>query len=62
MLHGSYDDTYPSIPCMVNEKCFKLHPKRFYNKTAINENEFLSYRHQDNPSKRTINGFTFDNR
>ena len=47
---------------MVNEKYSKSNLKRLYNKTIIDENKFLSYRRQDDPSKRvTINDFTFDN-
>ena len=60
ILHGPCGNTYQNAPCIVNGKYSKHYPKILCNETTIDENEFLSYKHQDDPSKRVIiNDFIF---
>ena len=37
MVHG------PCVSCLIDGKCLKLYPKRFYNQTTFNEHGFVLY-------------------
>ncbi|KAL4619659.1 hypothetical protein ACB092_06G096000 [Castanea dentata] len=62
MMHGPCGSTKPKSPCMINGKCSKHFPKRFYEETIIDEEGFLVYRRRNDGKKIEKNGILLDNR
>lgn len=48
MIHGPCGPINPNSPCMVNGRCSKHYPKRFYLETTIGENGYVIYRRRNN--------------
>ncbi|XP_051141165.1 uncharacterized protein LOC127258388 [Andrographis paniculata] len=63
MVHGPCGVYNLNAPCMVDGKCSKHYPKKFYPHTTIDKNGFVSYRYRCDPSKTfSVNGVKMDNR
>ncbi|XP_050278246.1 uncharacterized protein LOC126719772 [Quercus robur] len=62
MMHGPCGYANPRSPCMVNDKCTKHFPKKFYEETTIDEEGFPIYRRRNDGKTIVKNGITLDNR
>ena len=61
-MHGPCGYANPRSPCMVNYKCTKNFPKKFYEETTIDEEGFPIYRRKNDGKTIVKNGITLDNR
>ncbi|XP_075650013.1 uncharacterized protein LOC142620542 [Castanea sativa] len=62
MMHGPCGSAKPKSPCMINGKCSKHFPKRFYEETTIDEEGFPVYRRRNDGKTIEKNGILLDNR
>ncbi|KAL4606240.1 hypothetical protein ACB092_09G087600 [Castanea dentata] len=62
MMHWPCGYANPRSPCMVNDKCTKHFPKKFYEETTIDEEGFSIYRRRNDGKTIVKNGITLDNR
>ncbi|XP_030970665.1 uncharacterized protein LOC115991053 [Quercus lobata] len=62
MMHGPCGSANPKSPCMMNGKCTKHFPKRFYEETTIDEEGFPVYRRRNDGKTIEKNGILLDNR
>ena len=62
MMHGPYGSANSKSPCMMNGKCTKHFPKRFYEETTIDEEGFPVYRRRNDGKTIEKNGILLDNR
>ncbi|XP_050256589.1 uncharacterized protein LOC126702031 [Quercus robur] len=62
MIHGPCGFANPKSPCMVDNKCRKHFPKKFYSDTVIDEDGYAIYRRRDNGMTVEKNGVMLDNR
>ncbi|XP_030964293.1 uncharacterized protein LOC115985491 [Quercus lobata] len=61
MMHGPCGSANPKSPCMMNGKCTKHFPKRFYEETTIDEEGFPVYRRRNDGKTIEKNGILLDN-
>ena len=62
MLHGPCGIGFNSAPCMRDGICTKHFPKKYVDKTVIDEEGFPQYRRRDNGVSVEKNGVPLDNR
>lgn len=62
MIHEPCGFADRRSPCMNNGKCSKHFPKRFFERTSVDEDEFPIYRRQDNEKTILKNDVKLDNR
>ncbi|KAL4596305.1 hypothetical protein ACB092_12G154600 [Castanea dentata] len=62
MMHGPCGSAKPKSPCMINGKCSKHFPKRFYEETIIDEEGFPVYRGRNDGKTIEKNGILLDDR
>ncbi|XP_073224868.1 uncharacterized protein [Cicer arietinum] len=62
MIHGPCGILNKKSPCMVNGKCGKHYPKRFHDKTSIDEDGFPIYMRQNGGRYILKNGSQLDSR
>ena len=62
MYHGPCGFANPKSPCVVDNKCRKHFPKKFYRDTVINEDGYMIYRRRDNGMTVEKNGVMLDNK
>ena len=61
MMHGACGSANSKSPCMMNGKCTKHFPKRFYEETTIDEEGFPVYRRRNDGKTIEKNGILLDN-
>ena len=61
IMHGPCGSTKLKSPCMVNGKCTKHFPKRFYEETIIDEEGFPIYRRINDGKTIEKNGILLNN-
>ena len=61
IMHGPCGSTKLKSPCMVNGKCTKHFPKRFYEETTIDEEGFPIYRRINDGKTIEKNGILLNN-
>ena len=61
MMHRPCGYANPRSPCMVNDKCTKHFPKKFYEETTIDEEGFPIYRRRNDGKIIVKNGIILDN-
>ena len=62
MIHGPCGILNKKSPCMVNGKCGKHYPKRFHDKTSIDEDGFPIYMRRNGGRYILKNGSQLDSR
>ncbi|XP_045810788.1 uncharacterized protein LOC123905205 [Trifolium pratense] len=63
MIHGPCGITHTSSPCMQQTgKCSKYYPKKFVEKTIVDQDGYPIYRRRSNGHTITKSGVTMDNR
>ena len=62
MLHGPCGVARPHSPCMVNGKCSKHFPKKFSDRTYVDDDGYPKYRRRDSGLYIEKNGVPLDNR
>lgn len=62
MIHGPCGEANPKAPCMLDKKCSKHFPKKFYQETTIDEDGFPIYRRRQDGNVVEKNGLLLDNR
>ncbi|KAK6143712.1 hypothetical protein DH2020_024060 [Rehmannia glutinosa] len=62
MIHGPCGDDRRNSPCMVDGRCSKYFPKRFTERTIVDEDGYPIYRRRDNGRTIKKNGVHLDNR
>ncbi|XP_031116659.1 uncharacterized protein LOC116020319 [Ipomoea triloba] len=62
MMHGPCGSARKSSPCMVNGRCSKFYPKKFVEKSTLDEDGYPIYRRSDNGRTITKNGIELDSR
>jgi hypothetical protein len=62
MIHGSFGSLNLNLSCLIDNKCSKHFPKKYYSETTIDEDGFLVYRWRNNGRFVDKNGIKFDNR
>uniref|UniRef100_A0A2N9EFG3 ATP-dependent DNA helicase n=1 Tax=Fagus sylvatica TaxID=28930 RepID=A0A2N9EFG3_FAGSY len=62
MVHGPCGSINPSASCMIDNRCSKHFPKKFYSETTIDEDGFAIYRRKNNGRFVERNSVKLDNR
>lgn len=62
MIHGPCGPFNYKSPCMVNNQCSKRYPKKFHEKTTVDDDGFPIYMRRDNGRYILKNGVNLDNR
>ncbi|KAI9108202.1 hypothetical protein K1719_020685 [Acacia pycnantha] len=62
MIHGPCGRLSGSALCMKDGKCSKFFPKRYNERTMLDENSYPTYRHRNDGRTMTRKGVEFDNR
>ncbi|XP_057250038.1 uncharacterized protein LOC125496641 [Beta vulgaris subsp. vulgaris] len=62
MMHGPCGASNLDSPCMVDKMCTKHFPKRFNERTTVDEDGYPVYRRRDNGATVEKNGVMLDNR
>jgi hypothetical protein len=62
MVHGPCDSINPSASCMIDNRCSKHFPKKFYSEITIDEDGFAIYRRKNYGRFVERNGVKLDNR
>ncbi|KAL6576036.1 hypothetical protein OROHE_000507 [Orobanche hederae] len=60
MVHGPCGADNPHSPCMVNNRCSKLFPKSYNERTFVDEKGYHIYRRRDNGATVDKNGIILD--
>ena len=61
MVHGPCGSINPSASCMIDNRCSKHFPKKFYSETTIDEDGLTIYRRKNNDRFVERNGVKLDN-
>lgn len=62
MMHGPCGPDNPNCPCMVDKKCSKNFPKKFVERTFVDDNGFPVYRRCENGITLTKSDTDLDNK
>ncbi|XP_026377985.1 uncharacterized protein LOC113272351 [Papaver somniferum] len=62
MIHGPCGDAKTDSPCMKNKKCSKKFPKRYCDKTCVDESRYPVYRRRKNAWGVEKDGIKLDNK
>ncbi|KAI9118735.1 hypothetical protein K1719_010180 [Acacia pycnantha] len=62
MIHGPCGRSSGSAPCMKDGRCSKYFPKKFYERTMLDENGYPTYRRRNDNRTVTRKGIELDNR
>ncbi|XP_019152280.1 PREDICTED: uncharacterized protein LOC109149095, partial [Ipomoea nil] len=62
MMHGPCGTCRKNSPCMVNGRCSKYYPKKFVEKSTMDEEGYPVYRRSDNGRTIKKNGIDLDSR
>ncbi|KAI9072375.1 hypothetical protein K1719_045656 [Acacia pycnantha] len=62
MVHGPCGRSSRSAPCMKDGKCSKFFPKRYCQRTTLDENGYPTYRRRDDGCTVSRKGVQLDNR
>ncbi|XP_019158039.1 PREDICTED: uncharacterized protein LOC109154766 [Ipomoea nil] len=62
MMHGPCGTCRKNSPCMVNGRCSKYYPKKFVEKSTMDEDGYPVYRRSDNGRTIKKNGIDLDSR
>ncbi|XP_025692828.1 uncharacterized protein [Arachis hypogaea] len=62
MLHGPCGLSKPTSPCMEEGRCIHHFPKKFNNRTTVDEDGYPVYRRRDNGRTVEVSGIHLDNR
>ncbi|KAI9081086.1 hypothetical protein K1719_036845 [Acacia pycnantha] len=62
MIHGPCGRSSGSAPCMKDGRCSKYFPKKYYERTMLDENGYPTYRRRNDNRTVTRKGIELDNR
>ena len=62
MIHGPCGSSNPKSPCMKGNNCSKFYPKRFNEKTYVDEEGYPCYKRLNDGATCVKNGVVLDNR
>jgi hypothetical protein len=62
MIYGPCGSLNPNSSCLIDNKCSKHFPRKYYSETTIDEDSFSIYRQRNNGRFVDKNGIKFDNR